>query len=676
MAKSTKIGVISALRSESVFIAGAITTTLFLIYGDVWLSDLSNILRVGVLFIWIFAIMLWCAFGVVRHADCLADLLGEPYGTLILTLAVISIEVALISAIMLTGASNPALARDTMLAVIMIVLNGMVGVALLIGGIRHGEQAFNLQGARAFLAVIIPLATMSLILPRFTASTEEPTLTHMQAILFAVMTIALYATFLAIQTVRHRGFFVQPNPAGDGGASDDDGGHGHHQPKSVPYHAVFLILTMLPIVLLSKKLAVLVDHGIATLGAPVALGGCADRHSGTDTGRTGRFQRGARQQAAALGEHLSGLGAGDHRVDGAGGPGHRSAHRNGRGSRSGRNRHGVAGSDPGSQHAHLRRRSHQFASGCGALGGVSGLPGPYIQSMNPPVSDPVTLVIEPRRRNIGNLDVRRVLPSKQRQSVGPFVFLDHMGPATLTPGTGLDVPPHPHIGLATVTYLFEGALTHRDSLGFEQVIRPGDVNWMTAGQGIAHSERTPPEARARGGTIDGIQSWVALPRADEERAPSFHHHAAASLPEVHNGKTVMRLIAGEAFGTESPVKVLSRMFYGNADCQAGAILSLPPDLGERGVYVADGRISVAHRTYAKGRMLVFEDGLDVTIRAETQARLIVLGGAALDGPRHMWWNFVSSSKDRIERAKRDWSQGRFAAVPGETDFVPLPESGG
>lgn len=292
------------------------------------------------------------------------------------------------------------------------------------------------------------------------------------------------------------------------------------------------------------------------------------------------------------------------------------------------------------------------------------------------MSDPVNHVIEPRRRSIGNLDVRRVLPSKQRRSVGPFVFLDHMGPAALGPGNGLDVPPHPHIGLATVTYLFEGALTHRDSLGFEQVIRPGDVNWMTAGNGIVHSERTPAETRASGGTVHGIQSWVALPRADEECAPSFHHHPSASLPEIRDGLSVLRLIAGEAFGMSAPVRVFSRMFYVDARCRADAVLSLPPDLGERGVYVADGQISISHRSYGGGRMLILEDGLDVTIRTETDARLILLGGAALDGPRHMWWNFVSSSKDRIERAKEDWLQGRFAAVPGETDFVPLPQAGG
>jgi Ca2+:H+ antiporter len=274
MAKKLRTGVVGILRSEPAFLLGAITTVLFLAYGDAWLADLINVLKAGVHFAWIFAVMLWCAFGVVRHADCLAELLGEPYGTLILTIAVISIEVALISAIMLNGDANPTLARDTMLAVIMIVLNGMVGVALLIGGFRHGEQEFNLQGARAYLAVILPLATVSLILPRFTTSTADPTLSPVQEVLFAVITIALYGTFLAIQTSRHRGFFTQPNStSADGGDLDEDHGHGDLQPRSVPYHALFLVLTMLPIVLLSKKLAIVVDHGIMTLGAPAALGG-------------------------------------------------------------------------------------------------------------------------------------------------------------------------------------------------------------------------------------------------------------------------------------------------------------------------------------------------------------------------------------------------------------------
>jgi Ca2+:H+ antiporter len=275
LASHQQSGVFSMIRSEGAFIAGTATTILFLAFGDAWLADLTNLGKVSLLFAWIFVVILWCAFRVVHHADCLALLLGEPYGTLILTIAVIGIEVSLIAAMMLTGDADPTLARDTMLAVVMIVLNGMVGVALLLGGLRHGEQEFNLQGARAFLAVLVPLTTISLILPRFTTSTTEATLTPLQAILFAAMTVALYATFLAIQTRRHSHFFLQPRTGDNAQADDaeDDLGHEGLNPQSVYYHAVFLVLTMLPIVLLAKTLAVLLDHEIATLGAPPALRG-------------------------------------------------------------------------------------------------------------------------------------------------------------------------------------------------------------------------------------------------------------------------------------------------------------------------------------------------------------------------------------------------------------------
>ena len=256
------------LREELGLLLGIVTTVLFLTFGDQWLADLSAGATSAAFFLWLFAVMLFCAFGVVKHADCLAELLGEPYGTLILTIAVISIEVSLMAAIMLTGEAAPTLARDTMMAVIMIVLNLMIGMSLLLGGLRHMEQEFNLQGARSFLAVIIPLATMALILPRFTTSTADPTLSPVQEVMFATITILLYGTFLTLQTVRHKSFFVQPGLK----AEDDD--HGHEvRPRSVPYHAVLLVLTMLPIVLLSKKLAVLIDFGIATMGAPVAIGG-------------------------------------------------------------------------------------------------------------------------------------------------------------------------------------------------------------------------------------------------------------------------------------------------------------------------------------------------------------------------------------------------------------------
>ncbi len=266
-----KPGAVALLRAEGALIFGALTTAILMTVGTGWFALLGQPLPTIILFVWIFAAMLWCAFGVVRHADALADLLGEPYGTLILTLSVISIEVSLMAAIMLTGEANPTLARDTMLAVVMIVLNALVGISLLIGGLRHGEQEFNLRGARAFLAVLIPLATMALILPRFTKATDLATLSTTQEILFGTITIALYGIFLAVQTGRHRGFFMQPAP--DGKTVADTGGHGHGPVRSVPYHAVLLVLTMLPIVLLSKKLALLVDFGIATLAAPVALGG-------------------------------------------------------------------------------------------------------------------------------------------------------------------------------------------------------------------------------------------------------------------------------------------------------------------------------------------------------------------------------------------------------------------
>lgn len=271
-----KTGLLGLARKEGPFFAGVITTVLFTLYGKVWLADLSNPLITALLFGWLFAAMLWAAFGVVRHADCLADLLGEPYGTLILTVAVITIEVALISAIMLTGNETPELARDTMLAVIMIVLNLMVGLALLIGGLRHREQEFNFQGARAYIGVLLPLATLSLILPNFTHSTDTPTLTAFQAIFFGSLTVVLYATFLGIQTMRHQSFFVQPSTLKPDGEVDDHAeasSHGHHTPVNVPFHAVMLILTLIPIVLLSKKLAVLVDYGTGQLGAPAALGG-------------------------------------------------------------------------------------------------------------------------------------------------------------------------------------------------------------------------------------------------------------------------------------------------------------------------------------------------------------------------------------------------------------------
>ena len=267
--------------AETGLIFGVTTTVLFYVFSDVLLADLAPDPRTIALFCWLFGTMLWCAFGVVRHADCLAEMLGEPYGTLILTLSVIGIEVSLISSIMLHGANDPTLARDTMFAVLMIILNGMVGLALLLGGLRHREQHYNLQGAKAFLAVLVPLAVMTLVLPVFTISTPRPEFTPAQAVFFAAMTVGLYCVFLVIQTVRHKSQFMQPGVRSHDAmapqhplAHDETAHeHGRHEILSLPYHGVLLFLTMLPVVLLSKKLATFVDYGVETMGAPAALGG-------------------------------------------------------------------------------------------------------------------------------------------------------------------------------------------------------------------------------------------------------------------------------------------------------------------------------------------------------------------------------------------------------------------
>jgi hypothetical protein len=276
-------------------------------------------------------------------------------------------------------------------------------------------------------------------------------------------------------------------------------------------------------------------------------------------------------------------------------------------------------------------------------------------------------------RDIGGFAVRRVLPAVPKQMVGPFIFFDHMGPARLPPGEGLDVRPHPHIGLATVTYLFEGEILHRDSLGSVQPIRPGDVNWMTAGRGIAHSERTPPELRAAGASVHGIQTWVALPRAAEEAAPSFFHHPKATLPVLEPPGALVRVIAGRAFGARSPVEVFTDTLYAAAELEPGARLVLAPEHEERGVYVVEGNATIGETAVEAGQLAVLGEGVEVEVRAPFSATLMLLGGAKMDGPRSIWWNFVSSSKARIERAKDDWREDRFGQVPGETERIPLPE---
>jgi redox-sensitive bicupin YhaK (pirin superfamily) len=285
----------------------------------------------------------------------------------------------------------------------------------------------------------------------------------------------------------------------------------------------------------------------------------------------------------------------------------------------------------------------------------------------------VVRVVEGRPRDLGGFSVRRVLPAGGLQTVGPFIFFDHIGPAVFAPGSGIDVRPHPHIGLATVTYLYAGVFLHRDSLGSAQLIRPGDVNWMVAGRGIAHSERTPPEDRlAEGAPIHGIQTWIALPREFEETEPAFEHHPSRTLPEIHLPGAQLRLIAGSAFGEVAPASVFSPMFYVDAKLEADAPVDLPTQFEERAVYVAEGEIEAAGSRYGPGQMLVFAAGAKATVHARMPSRTMLLGGAPLDGPRYIWWNFVSSSRERIERAKRDWRQGGFAPVPGDDERIPLP----
>jgi redox-sensitive bicupin YhaK (pirin superfamily) len=285
----------------------------------------------------------------------------------------------------------------------------------------------------------------------------------------------------------------------------------------------------------------------------------------------------------------------------------------------------------------------------------------------------IDTVIVPRTRDIGGLEVGRVLPAARRRMVGPFVFLDHFGPTVLAAGHGMDVRPHPHIGLATVTYLLEGEILHRDSLGSVQPIRPGAVNWMTAGRGIAHSERTPPALRQADSRLYGIQSWVALPTEHEDAAPSFLHVDQAALPVVEGeGKTV-RLIAGALYGARSPVPTLWPTFYADVSLAAAACLEVPTEHEERAAYLLEGAVAIGGETFEPGQLLVFAPGAAPTIGAATPARLLLLGGAPMDGPRHIWWNFVASSRDRIEQAKADWKAGRFAAVPGESEPIPLPE---
>jgi redox-sensitive bicupin YhaK (pirin superfamily) len=271
--------------------------------------------------------------------------------------------------------------------------------------------------------------------------------------------------------------------------------------------------------------------------------------------------------------------------------------------------------------------------------------------------------------------VARLLPQIARRSIGPFVFFDYFGPVDFAPGKGVDVRPHPHIGLATVTYLFDGAQMHRDTLGSVQEISPGDVNWMTAGRGIAHSERTGEDMRAKGHRLHGIQTWVGLPEADEEAPPAFQHFSRAQLPEREDKNVTLRLIAGEAFGLASPVKVFSPIFYADARFAAGGALHYTADHEERAFFVVEGEVETGpNQMHGAGAMLMLDKDEEVTLYASAAARVMLFGGAPLGGQRHIWWNFVSSSKDRIERAKQEWKDGKFGLIPGDDkEFIPLPE---
>ena len=285
----------------------------------------------------------------------------------------------------------------------------------------------------------------------------------------------------------------------------------------------------------------------------------------------------------------------------------------------------------------------------------------------------VEQVIVPRARDLGGFEVRRALPAQGRQMVGPFIFFDQMGPAEFLIGKGIDVRPHPHIGLATVTYLFQGEMWHRDSLGTSVVIKPGEVNLMTAGRGIVHSERETEATKAQRREMFGIQAWLALPKSVEEAEPAFAHHGLGDLPRIEGEGKRIRLVMGEAFGRRSPVEFPHPTLYAEAVLAPGAVLPLDPHYDERAVYIASGAVDIAGERFEDGRLLVFRPGDRISILALSNARLMLLGGEPMDGPRHIWWNFVSSSRDRIAAAKADWTARKFPLVPSdEVEFIPAP----
>ena len=283
----------------------------------------------------------------------------------------------------------------------------------------------------------------------------------------------------------------------------------------------------------------------------------------------------------------------------------------------------------------------------------------------------IKAVLEPKEKDLDGFTVRRLMPTPEMRSVGPFVFFDHLGPAYFPPGKGIDVRPHPHIGLATITFLFEGEMLHRDSLGMVQPIRPNEINWMTAGRGIVHSERTPPEVRASGHTAHALQLWVALPEEDEETDPAFYHYDAQDLPLLEEEDRSIRVMIGEAFGAKSTVKIYSPTLYVAASIKAGAKISVPDNYEERAVYVISGALTAGEATISQHSMAVFDDTKVIELTAAEDTTLAIIGGTGL-GKRTVWWNLVATRKDLIEKAKQDWQEGRFPKVPGETEFIPLP----
>jgi hypothetical protein len=285
----------------------------------------------------------------------------------------------------------------------------------------------------------------------------------------------------------------------------------------------------------------------------------------------------------------------------------------------------------------------------------------------------IKIIVTPRESDIGGgFLVRRLLPAAELRSLGPFIFFDHLGPATFEPGTGIDVRPHPHIGLATITYLFDGEILHRDNLGCVQPIQPGAINWMTAGRGIAHSERTPPQLRRQAHTLHALQLWVALPAADEETEPAFCHYPAAAIPFLTQEGASVRVLIGSAAGATSPVQTFSPTLYLEVVLEAGATFPLPNDVEERGVYVVSGGVQVGKTAIATHSLAAFETGIEIELVATAECRLVVIGGLPL-GKRIVWWNLAATRRELIEAAKADWREGRFAVIPVETEFAPLPE---